>query len=121
MTDSQVATHYSNTQITENILSGLDKAGISLANVSVDDLGPVDEFHTGGRTATEHLLKNLQFDTHKRVLDIGCGIGGTSRFLADRFNVTVSGIDLTSEYIDAGNKLNEWVCLEEAGSSQSMM
>ncbi len=113
MMDSQVASHYSNTEIVESILSGLERAGISVADVSVDDLGPVDEFHTGGRAATEHLLKDLRFDTHKQVLDIGCGIGGTSRFLADRYNVTVTGIDLTSEYIEAGNVINKWVSLDD--------
>ncbi len=113
MTSNQVASHYSNTRIVDSILLGLERAGIERASVSVDDLGPVDEFHTGGRIATEHLLKDLQFDTHKKTLDIGCGIGGTSRFLANRFDTTVSGIDLTSEYVEAGIILNQWVSLED--------
>ncbi len=113
MADNPVASHYSNNQILESILSGLKKAGVDAGSVSVEDLGPVDEFHTGGRLATEHLLKDLHFDTHKQILDIGCGIGGTSRFLAHKFDATVTGIDLTSEYIAAGNTLNQWVSLEK--------
>lgn len=113
MTKNRVAAHYSNSRIVDSILVGLESAGIDKTNVSVDDLGPVDEFHTGGRVATEHLLNDLRVDSHQSVLDIGCGIGGTSRFLADRFGVTVSGIDLTSEYIEAGNIINQWVSLED--------
>ncbi len=118
MEDNQVASHYSNTKIIDSILSGLDRAGIGVAKVSVDDLGPVDEFHTGGRAATEHLLEDLQIDTYECILDIGCGIGGTSRFLADRTTATVSGIDLTEEYIEAGKILNQWVSLEDRISLQ---
>lgn len=118
MKENQVSTHYSNATIINSIRSGLQKSGIDLENVSVDDLGPVDEFHTGGRVATEHLLNELNFDTHKHVLDIGCGIGGTSRYLADRYNTTITGIDLTNEYIDAGNILNQWVSLDDKISLQ---
>ena len=32
------------------------------------------------------------------LLDIGCGIGGPARYMAERFNCRVAGIDLTVEF-----------------------
>jgi SAM-dependent methyltransferase len=38
------------------------------------------------------------------VLDIGCGLGGTARFIASRYGSRVVGIDLTTEYVETGNR-----------------
>lgn len=45
------------------------------------------------------------------VLDVGCGLGGTARYLATRYHVKVTGVDLTAEYCRAGNVLSEWTGL----------
>lgn len=45
------------------------------------------------------------------VLDVGCGLGGTSRFIAPRYGCQVTGIDLTREYIETGRALCAWVGL----------
>ena len=34
-----------------------------------------------------------------RLLDVGCGLGGASRFAAQQYDCRVTGIDLTHEYI----------------------
>ncbi|MEO5841750.1 MAG: methyltransferase domain-containing protein [Acidimicrobiales bacterium] len=41
------------------------------------------------------------------VLDAGCGLGGPSRYIADRFGCTVAGIDLLPIRIDAAQALAE--------------
>ena len=46
------------------------------------------------------------------VLDLGCGLGGPARFVAQEFGCSVTGIDLTTDYIDVGNQLSEWTGLE---------
>jgi len=46
----------------------------------------VDEFHIGGREATQDFLKQLDICKGHKVLDIGCGIGGPSRFVASHFD-----------------------------------
>jgi cyclopropane fatty-acyl-phospholipid synthase-like methyltransferase len=69
--------------------------GKTTDTVTIDDLAPMDEFHIGGRKATEELVSQLQLAPADHVLDIGCGLGGAARFVASRHHCQVTGIDLT--------------------------
>jgi SAM-dependent methyltransferase len=97
-TDTAVSAHYTIPNLGEALLERLEAAGKDLGSLDVDDLAVFDEFHIRGRAATEELaqLAGIQADEH--VLDVGCGIGGTSRYLASRHDARVTGIDLTPEY-----------------------
>ncbi|WP_241148069.1 class I SAM-dependent methyltransferase [Lacinutrix jangbogonensis] len=46
------------------------------------------------------------------VLDVGCGLGGPCRMLADEYNCKTTGIDLSTEYIRTANKLSKLVNLK---------
>lgn len=76
-------------------------------------LQQVDEFHIDGRRATEELIEQLGIDASDHVLDVGCGLGGPARFAADRYQCRVSGLDLTLDYVETGNRLCEWVGLSD--------
>ena len=104
-------THYEQGRILDRIKDGLSALGKTPATVTVEDLSPVDEFHIGGRQATGDFLDQLRLRTDDHVLDIGCGIGGAARFAATRYGSTVTGVDLTGEYIETGNTLCSWVGL----------
>ena len=108
-----VAEHYAATGLLAAIESGLARAGLSPETVTVDDLGPVEEFHVGGRPATERLLSPLGFEPGRRLLDVGAGLGGTARFVAARFGAHVTGVDLTEEFVTAGRVLSEWIGLAD--------
>lgn len=108
-----ITAHYSQGKLLTKILNGLEKMGKSKSSVTIADLAPVDEFHIGGRSATENVLVDLQLRPGVTVLDVGCGIGGASRYIADTHNANVTGIDLTSEYIDVGTELNSWLGLSK--------
>jgi ubiquinone/menaquinone biosynthesis C-methylase UbiE len=112
MTDiHEVADHYTHGSLLEQIRRGVELIGKTTDTVTVEELAPADEFHIGGRTASEDFTGQLGLEPQHRVLDIGCGIGGTSRFVADRFGCRVSGIDLTPEFIETGRELCNWVGL----------
>ena len=120
-----VAEHYAQTGLLQTIQNCIAKLGKTIDSVTVEDLAPVDEFHVGGRLATQHLLDQLHFSRHDHVLDVGCGLGGTSRLVASKYNNRMTGIDLTQDYIDAGNALCAWVGLDKQitlhqGSALSM-
>ncbi|MGO4872797.1 MAG: class I SAM-dependent methyltransferase [Roseiarcus sp.] len=110
--EQQVAEHYTHGTLESAILAGLDKLkGVSEAD-PVDQLASVDEFHMGGRTATTAVAEQLRLGRGLRVLDVGCGLGGTARFLATAYGCRVAGVDLTPEYIEVGKSLNRQLGLD---------
>lgn len=98
MPENPVEAHYTRRDLRDVILSALRGAGKDIDHLTPDDLAPVDEFHGGQRQATIRLADLLGFRGGERVLDIGSGIGGPSRFLASRYGCQVEGIELTAEF-----------------------
>lgn len=110
--EKRVEEHYT----TDNILARIDEAlaELGVSGTNPDDLKPVDEFHTGGLEATEALLSQLEIAPEMRVLDIGAGLGGTARYIAQRYGAHVAAVDLTRAFVDVGKALNERIGLTEA-------
>jgi SAM-dependent methyltransferase len=98
MPDNPVETHYTRDDLGEMILAALKAAGKDIDHLTPDDLAPVDEFHGGQRAATIRLAELIGFTGAERVLDVGSGLGGPSRYLAWRYDCRVSGVDLTAEF-----------------------
>ncbi len=111
MSGDDVAGHYTVPALGERILEVLEATGKDLANLTPSDLAPVDEFHIRGREATEELARLAVAESGIEVLDVGCGIGGSSRFLASAFDCHVTGLDLTEEYCEVATMLSERVGL----------
>jgi ubiquinone/menaquinone biosynthesis C-methylase UbiE len=110
--NSHVANHYACSELVAAIRDGLARLGKTESTVTAEDLAPVDEFHIGGRAATKELAEQLALSASDRVLDIGCGLGGPARQIAAQYGCHVTGIDLTPDYVEAGNALSGWLRLE---------
>lgn len=124
-TQQDISTHYTHGNLVTAIRRGIESLGKTIDTVTVDDLAPVDEFHIGGRTASEDFLNQLGLSPEKHILDVGSGLGGAARFVASRYRCRVSGIDLTPEYVETAKAVCRWVGLGEhislhQGSALSM-
>jgi ubiquinone/menaquinone biosynthesis C-methylase UbiE len=113
-----ISDHYTHGNLVAAIRAAIQSLGKTTDQIIVDDLSAVDEFHTGGRQATEEFLDQLGYGPGKHVLDVGSGLGGPARFAADRYGCKVSGIDLTPEFVETGRALCEWVGLASLVSLQ---
>jgi len=111
--DKSVSDHYVHGNLLNVIEAALLANGKTIETVAIEDLAPVDEFHIGGRLATDSLLNQLNFSKQSNLLDVGCGLGGAARYVAAKYKHHVAGIDLTPEYIATGNTLSNWLNLDD--------
>jgi SAM-dependent methyltransferase len=94
-----------------NIEQALVSAGKDLDHLTPADLGLLEDFHTMGRYATMQLVELAQITSDSAVLDAGSGVGGTARYVADRYGCAVTAVDLTDEYCETNRWLNRLVGL----------
>jgi len=52
--------------------------------------------------ANQLVLKEIQSHWAQRILDLGCGVGGTIRYLQDKWRAHYTGITLSQEQVKAG-------------------
>jgi MPBQ/MSBQ methyltransferase len=107
-----VTGHYSAEDLPGRILRALAEAGLDTDRLGPADLFALDQLHAGGPNATKHALERLGVGPGVRLLDVGCGIGGTSR-MAAMSGAEVTGIDLSPDFILAATALTEVVGLSD--------
>jgi SAM-dependent methyltransferase len=108
-----ISNYYSPNDLYNRIIEGLNKLGKDLSKVTLDDLQPVDEFHIRGDAATKELIKLSGFTSDMHILDVGCGIGGSTRRLSKQTGCRVTGIDLSDAYIDTAERLTQLLNMQE--------
>ena len=107
------AAHYDRSDIGQRIFEGLRAAGADPEAPTLDDLAPVEHFHTRARGASLDLLRLAALDPGDRVLDLGGGIGGGARLLAAEAGCRVTVLDLTEAYVEVGRDLTRRTGLED--------
>ncbi len=105
--------YYSPNDLYNSIVEGLDKIGLDLSEITLDDLQPVDEFHIRGDVATKDLIKLSNFTPDMHIIDVGCGVGGSTRRLSHETGCRVTGIDLSDQYIDAAERLTQLLTMQD--------
>ena len=108
-----IANHWGKGDVYGLILSALNKMSKPLDGLTLEDLAPVDHFHARGLPATVELADHLPIKAGQRILDIGCGLGGPARYMANRFQCKVSGLDITEPFVQAANKLTALVQMQD--------
>lgn len=99
--------HYGRPSLLAAITSALAACAPGDDASAGDLLSRVDEFHPGGRAATDELVRLALPREGERVLDLGCGIGGPARRLRRLVGPAgaVTGVDVVGEYCRAARAL----------------
>lgn len=105
-TSSSVQTHYGSDNLVDRILNALLEAGHDTDNPTVEMLNYVDQLHGGGLNSTKAQAELVGVTSDMLVLDAGCGVGGSSRYLAHTYGCQIDAIDLTPEYVETAIQLN---------------
>lgn len=109
---NRVSEHYSSAGLARRVLSALEQAGKRLDSLTVEDLAPLDHFHTRGLAATRELLRRAGAKPGWRVLDVGSGLGGPARLMAAEHRCHVTGVDITKEFCEVATLLSGLTRLE---------
>ncbi len=98
------------TGLIQRLWQALRADGKDPDNLRPEDLAAVDQFHIRGKQASvelaELLAGQLSVD-HPRILDLGAGLGGASRYLAGRFEGAIIGLELNADYVSAAQALSQ--------------
>jgi tocopherol O-methyltransferase len=60
----------------------------------------------------EKLLVPLEISPQDKILDVGCGMGGSSLYLAKKYRATVTGITLSQKQVDMATQLAKEASIE---------
>jgi SAM-dependent methyltransferase len=116
----QVQTHYGNDSDWEiRIEELLAERGLLDKELTPEELAPFDQFHAGGLVATAELSELLSIRASTKILDVGSGLGGPSRYLAYRFGCHVTGIDLSPSYCRVAERIARLMGLDDKVSYRS--
>ncbi|NNG27028.1 MAG: class I SAM-dependent methyltransferase [Ignavibacteriaceae bacterium] len=111
--NSLTESYYTTPNLFTSILKALKATGKNIDNLTIKDLAPVDSFHIRGIKATKDLASLVKINPEEKILDLGCGIGGSARFLAASYGCSTTGIDITKEYCNAASELSKLLSLED--------
>ena len=102
---AKVTDHYDRHDLTDRLKAALTAAGLDGQTLSSEVLAPLDQFHSRGLAATVELARSLALKGDEAVLDLGSGLGGPSRHLAETYGFHVTGVDLSPSYVEAATLL----------------
>jgi len=75
----------------------------SLTRFMLEDLG-MTWLHPGGLPSTEQMFRSLNLTPASRLLDLGCGVGSTTRYVARKYGCEAVGIDQDAEMIEQARR-----------------
>ncbi len=99
----------------ESVYKALEINGKKEGKLTVKDLtdlGHLDQYHYLGVETCLEVIKILALNEDKYVLDVGSGVGGTARVLAQECGCRVRGIEIQAPLHTLAQELNQRVQLD---------
>ena len=111
--DDKVTRHYTRGDLLARLHAALLDDGVDPDRPTIEALAPYDQFHGRGLEATTEIADMVRVSAGDHLLDIGSGIGGPARYMADRFEARVTGIDLTAGFCEVAQHLTRLLGLPD--------
>ena len=82
----------------DRIFNELKEIGKSTSStLLVEDLTKFDQLHYHGTDAIDIFIEKLEINEKTKILDVGSGMGGPARYLADKTGAEITAIELQSD------------------------
>jgi len=82
----------------DRIFNELREIGISTSStLLVEDLTKFDQLHYHGTDAIDIFIEKLKINEKTKILDVGSGIGGPARYIANKTGAEITAIELQSD------------------------
>lgn len=98
---NDIATYYNHTLLQYRVGWQVDKSRGLHLGLWYDDTKNLHEAITNTNSRIGDYIKDTK---RLRILDAGCGVGGTAIFIAKKYNCSVDGITLSKAQCELGNK-----------------
>jgi arsenite methyltransferase len=101
-----VQEHYGAADITAKLFAAIPWDPDGGTRLTAPQLYPFDQLHGRELLATKEHGQRLNPGGDDHILDVGCGIGGPARYFATTFGCSVTGVDITPEFVAAARELS---------------
>lgn len=78
--------------------------------IKSSDFSAIEHLHPAGTSGLEKFLEDYQICQNFEGFDVGCGIGGISRYLANR-GYTICGVEIIEHFVEFSKEITELVNL----------
>lgn len=99
------------------LLNKIDSILSIKSTPSYQDFSSIDILHPTGHAGLKKFLDIAKLPLECYALDVGCGLGGTSRFLAAEYDLNVYGAEYLQHFVDIGNTITSACNLQDKVSA----
>ena len=100
---------------TMKLYLGVERVYAQLRDVGIGDDDPIpievlcrfDQYHYFGTDAVDEGIARLGVEPQQRVFDVGSGLGGPARYIANRVGCTVTALELQRDVHEVAARLTE--------------